>query len=118
MNITYTWEITGLKKAPSLNGLSDVITSISFNYTGTDSESGESHTFLGACPISEPDSENFTAISDLTEAQVIEWAQAHHPTEHMNYEVERSISNKITPKNVEVTEIAWLNTEETTETEA
>jgi hypothetical protein len=112
MNITYAWTITALKKAPSLDGLSNVITHIRFDYTGTDSESGESYTFHGACPISAPDSENFSDISTLTEAQVIEWAQAHHPTEHMDYVIEKAISDKLVPKNEEVTELDWLQTEE------
>ena len=34
MATTYTWTITGLKKAPSLNGLDDVVTGIKFKYKG------------------------------------------------------------------------------------
>ena len=34
--MTYTWSITGLKKAPSLNGLDDVVTGIRFKYKGVD----------------------------------------------------------------------------------
>ena len=112
MNITYSWKITALKKAPSLDGLSNVITHIRFDYTGTDSESGESHTFHGACPIGAPDADNFSEITTLTEAQVIEWAQSHHPTEHMNYVIEKAISDKLVPKNEDVTEIDWLQPEE------
>ena len=54
MNITYDWKITALKKAPSLDELSNVITHIRFDYTGTDADSGESHTFHGACPVGAP----------------------------------------------------------------
>ena len=112
MNITYTWAITALKKAPSLDGLSNVITHIRFDYTGTDSESGESHTFHGACPIGAPDADNFSEITTLTEADVISWAQANHPTDHMDYVIENAISDKLVPKNEDVTEISWLQTEE------
>ena len=38
MNLTYSWKITALKKAPSLDGLSNVITHIRFDYTGTDAD--------------------------------------------------------------------------------
>lgn len=108
MEITYAWKITALKKAPSLNGLSDVITHIRFDYTGTDAESGESHTFHGACPVGAPNPDNFSAITALTEADVIEWAKANHPTGHMNEVIEREISKKITPTSEEVTELDWL----------
>ena len=84
MDLSYEWKITAMKKAPSLDELSDVITHINFTYTGTDADSGESSVFNGACPIGLPDSENFTALADLTEADVIEWAKANHPTDHMN----------------------------------
>ena len=112
MNITYSWKITALKKAPSLDGLSNVITHVRFDYTGTDADSGESHTFHGACPIGAPSADNFSEITTLTEEQVIEWAKANHPTDHMNEVIEKAISDKITPKNEDVTEIDWLQTEE------
>ena len=111
MNITYDWKITALKKAPSLDGLSNVITHIRFDYTGTDADSGESHTFHGACPVGAPNADSFTEITSLTEADVISWAQANHPTDHMNEVIEKAISDKITPKNEDVTELDWLQTE-------
>ena len=112
MDLSYEWKITAMKKAPSLDGLSDVITHINFEYKGTDADSGESSVFIGACPIGAPDSENFTALGDLTEADVIEWAKANHPTDHMNEVIEKAISDKITPKNVEA-EMPWAPEEET-----
>ena len=112
MNITYNWKITELKKAPSLNGLSNVITGIRFDYTGTDEDSGESHTFHGACPIGAPDPADFLEITALTELQVITWAKANHPTDHMNEVIEKAILEKINPKNETVTEVSWLQNSE------
>lgn len=106
MNITYTWSITGLKKAPSLDGLTDVVTGIRFNYTGVDSDSGESHTFPGAVPVGAPDSGSFTPFDSLTEADIISWAQANHPTDHMNERIEAAISKKITPTDVDA-DLPW-----------
>lgn len=111
MELTYSWKITALKKAPSLDGLSNVITHIKFDYTGTDTDSGESHTFHGACPVGAPDAENFAAIETLTEETVIEWAKANHPTDHMNEVIERHIKEKLTPTQEDVTELNWLTTE-------
>ena len=119
MNISYEWAITALKKAPTLDGLSNVITHVQFRYTGTDADSGESAVFNGACPVGAPDSENFTAIGDLAEANVIAWAQANHPVDHMNEVIQKEISAKITPTNVEVTDedVSWLAAEEETDSE-
>jgi hypothetical protein len=63
-----------------------------------------------------PSAENFASIETLTEAIVIEWAKANHPTYHMNEVIEKGIKSKITPTNEDVTELDWLATEETVET--
>ena len=104
MNMSYEWAITAMKKAPTLDGLSNVITHVNFNYTGTDADSGHSFVFYGACPLTAPqEGDEFIEIGDLTEAKVIEWAQAAHPTDHMNSVIEEEINRIITPTNVEVT---------------
>jgi len=76
MTLTYQWEIIGMKKTPSLDGLSDVVISVDYKYTGTDSDSGHSGDYYGHTAISAPDSENFVALGNLTEAQVSTWVEA------------------------------------------
>tara|TARA_Y100001938_G_C7915272_1_gene341645 strand:- start:251 stop:577 length:327 start_codon:yes stop_codon:yes gene_type:complete len=107
MAINYTWKITAMKKAPSMDGLSDVVTHLNFDYTGKKGEIEA--TFHGACPVGPPDSENFTALADLTEADVIEWAKANHPVEHMQEVIEGQIADQETPKNVEVGALPWIS---------
>lgn len=110
MDITYKWNVTALKKAPLLEGLTDVITHLKFEYTGTDSESGESFTFSGACPLGLPTSDSFTPLEDITHEDAISWAKSNHETDHMNEVIEQEINDKITPKNHDV-EAYWLNTD-------
>tara|TARA_R100000654_G_scaffold23047_1_gene45316 strand:- start:490 stop:867 length:378 start_codon:yes stop_codon:yes gene_type:complete len=109
MAITYEWKITALKKAPSLDGLSDVVTHINFEYKGSDdsTDPATEGVFNGACPIGNPDKDNFTALADLKEADVIEWAKANHPVDHMNDVIQKTIDEKLTPKNVEVDAMPW-----------
>lgn len=88
MNITYNWKITELTKVPSKDGLSDVVTHIKFDYTGTSDEKDEnsefkSATFHGAVPALPPSSEDFKTLNTLTESDVIEWVKDVHPTGHM-----------------------------------
>jgi hypothetical protein len=116
MAITYTWRITAIKKAPSLDGLSDVVTHLNFEYVGTDSENdseGNAYTaqFSGACPIGVPDPENFTALTSLTEADVISWAQANHPVDHMQEVIIKNISEQKIPKNIKA-ELPWSSDED------
>ena len=107
MAITYEWKITALKKAPSLDGLSDVITHINFDYIGTDDDTKKTSTFAGACPVGAPDKDNFTALKDLEEDDIIEWAKANHPVENMQEVIEKDIAQQITPTNVEV-DLPWV----------
>ena len=100
--MTYTWSITGLKKAPSLNGLDDVVTGIRFKYKGVDSDGNEG-VFDGAVPVGLPDSDSFTAISELTEAKIIEWAKANHPVDHMQEMITKIIEDKKVPKSDDYT---------------
>lgn len=109
MAITYTWKITALKKAPSLDDLSDVITHINFEYKGVDGDHTAS--FWGACPVPAPDAENFTPLADLTEAEVIEWAKENHPTDHMNEVIEKQINESKTPTQVDA-DMPWAPVEE------
>ena len=112
MAITYTWKITALKKAPSMDGLSDVITGINFDYTGSKGSGNnkKEYTFHGACPVGAPDAENFVALADLKEADVIEWAKANHPVDHMQEVIAKGIAEQETPSNEEVlsSELSWL----------
>ena len=109
MAITYTWKITAMKKAPSLDGLSDVITHVNFEYKGVD-ENGNEGVFNGACPLPGPDKDDFIELSKATEADVIEMAKANHPVDHMNEVIEKQIADKITPKN-ETVDLPWLPNE-------
>jgi hypothetical protein len=97
MNITYVWAITGMKMAPSLDGLTDVVTNVQFNYTGTDSDSGFSSTFNGAYPVPPPSSADFVPLADLTEAEVIAWIEPIYPIDHPNEVIELGIQDQITP---------------------
>ena len=110
MAITYTWKITAMKKAPSLDDLSDVITHVNFEYKGVD-ENGNEGIFNGACPLPGPDADDFIELSKATEADVIKMAQANHPVEHMNDVIEKQIAEKIAPKNENV-DLPWVDSEE------
>ncbi len=112
MAVTYEWVITSIKKAPSLNGLTDVVTKINFDYIGTDSEDNTSGTFHGAVTLGSPDAENFTSLSDLTEDQVIEWVKPLHETTHMEHVIGKQIEFQKTPMFVEVDNLPWDPVEE------
>lgn len=107
MAITYSYKITSMTKAPSKDGLTDVITGVRFTYTGVD-EDGNEGTFQGATPMPSPDSENFTPLAELTEEMVIEWVKVTHPIDHMQERIQKQIDEKKAPTKEEVTGLDWL----------
>lgn len=112
MAIEYSYKIKEIETAPSLDGLTDVVTRVRFTYTGVDTESGLSGSFQGATPLPLPDSGTFTPLSNLTEAEVIEWVKIAHPVGHMQEQVQKEIDKQITPKYVS-TPLPWApNSEE------
>lgn len=74
MATTYTWQIAAMDTAPSENELTDVVKVIHWRLSATN----ETHTAetYSTVSLEAPDSENFTAFADLTEAQVISWLES------------------------------------------
>tara|TARA_R110002124_G_C8604632_1_gene484723 strand:- start:183 stop:545 length:363 start_codon:yes stop_codon:yes gene_type:complete len=107
MNVTYSYKITQMLMAPSLDGLTDVVTVVKFDYIGTDSDSGYDGTFNGSIPVGTPDPNNFVPLQDLTEDEVIQWVVATYPSwDHPQEVVSNQINNQITPEN-ETAPMPW-----------
>ncbi len=107
MNVTYSYKITSMLMAPSLDSLTDVVTVVKFDYIGTDSDSGYSGTFKGSIPVGAPDPSSFVPLQDLTEDEVIQWVVATYPSwDHPQVVVAKEINNQITPKNEEA-QMPW-----------
>ena len=89
MAITKSTEIISIQKTASVGDLNDVITKIRFSRVGVDGD----HTarMNGMVELPDPDSENFIAIPDLTEAQAIEWVEANHNMDHFDNMVAEKI---------------------------
>jgi hypothetical protein len=99
MNITYTWQLTGLKRK-NTDTLDGVVYQTYWKKIGTDSDSGFYGEFIGATPFdsSAVNPEEFVPYSLLTEEIVLGWVQdvvvgAHE--EHVNSEILRQIEAKI-----------------------
>lgn len=107
MAITYTWSITGLKKAPQLNGLTDVVTTVEYAYTGVD-ENGNSASFHGSVELPEPSEDGFVSIESLTEEEVLAWAKDAAATQYMKQNIKAKIANNISPKNIQVDALPWI----------
>jgi len=109
MAITYTWEITNMRKAPQLNGMNNVLVHVRWSKTGTD-ENGTTGVFQGATPLSAPNSGSFTAYEDLTKEQVLGWVQAvvvGTYEQHVNEQIQKQITKKNDPQHKLPIKLAW-----------
>lgn len=95
MAILYKYKVVHLTSAPSLNGLSDVITCAGFVYTGTDEETGFNASIEGTVEIPEPDAESFTPLGIITEDDIIGWIKEIQSETEMNEEIDAKIQAQI-----------------------
>lgn len=114
--LTYTWEITSIKKMndPSIE-VNDIIVQTYWKCTGIDNE-GHVGIFNGATPF-EPDKVdvgNFTTYENLTEEQIIGWVKAEIERQgdsywnHITSQIKKQINqSKQTINEVTTSELPW-----------
>lgn len=75
MSMTYTWQLTGLKKQNGA-GVTDAVVQTYWKCSGTDEEGNEG-TFNGATPfdLNTINPDQFTPYEELTEAMVLGWIE-------------------------------------------
>jgi hypothetical protein len=116
MAITYTWEVTGLKKKTEGSN-NDAVVQTYWTKTGTD-ENDNIGTFHGATPFSSVEADPFIAFADLTEANVLGWIKAvandgGSYEDHINDQIQKQIDDLTTP--VVDAALPWAPVEEESE---
>jgi len=101
MAITYVFTDIKVEIAPSLDGLTDVVTRVRYNYKGVN-EDGIEGTFAGATPMPLPTDQNFVPFDQLTEPDVVAWLNSVADKPHMQEQIQKQINNQIAPKYVPV----------------
>ena len=107
--LTYTWELTSLKKVTTPN-VSDIVVQTYWKKTGTDSE-GREGSFSGATPfdLNTIDVDAITPFEELTEEQVLSWIQAvvvDSYEVHVNEQIQKQIDEQVNTVE-EVSEFPW-----------
>lgn len=70
MSVTYTWEFSTFEKAPSLDGLADVVKVIHWRMYAEDAPYKTS--IYGTAPLGAPNPDNFLAYEDITKQWAID----------------------------------------------
>lgn len=100
MALTYSWELTSLKKSNSAN-VSNVIVGAQWKLTGEDAD-GNSGVFLGATPFNatDVDLDSFVEYDALTANTVLGWIQSvvvDGYKDHIDEQIQKQIDAKKTP---------------------
>lgn len=95
MTISYT--INYLPYVATQDSLSDVVQSIFWTITNTETVDGETYTVnaIGSNYLSEPDSSSFTAYKSITEDNAVTWLKAVMGAD-MVTQYEQVVTNKMT----------------------
>ena len=102
MAITNTWGVVQMDAYPEYEGEMDVVFTVHWNLTGTETVSGTTYTgyVYGSVGVSLDEGATFTPYADLTLAQVVGWVQDALGEEQVaSYEanVAQQIADQIDP---------------------
>ena len=93
---TYYFKINVVDAKVSLNGLSNVITTVHYTHFVED-EQGNSYSRYDSIVLPEPQPENFIAVDDLVQADVISWIEPLLDLEALQIALDAKLAEKITP---------------------
>ena len=93
---TYSFKINAVDAKVSLNGLSNVITTVHYTHIVQD-EHGNEYGRNDAIVLPEPQPENFIAVDDLVQADVISWIEPLLDLDALQVALDAKLAEKITP---------------------
>jgi hypothetical protein len=111
MAIEIKWVVTSMPAAPSEDGMTDVVKSISWNRFATETVEGEIPktyvaSFPGVTPCPTPSPENFIPYSELTETHVEGWLNELVDWQSLDEQLTKNIQDQINPP-VVVLPLPW-----------
>lgn len=106
MNITFSYQIIEMVKAPTLGDLQDVVTKIGFTYSGELEDGTKVTEPLRYTEVPAPDAENFKPLNELTEAEVISWVESVYPIGPVTEMLTQQLNDLVNPKEVVAT-LPW-----------
>jgi hypothetical protein len=92
METTYQWEIMNLHPQKSLDGLSDVISAITYVYRGT-REDGVNAFVTGKLNLPAPNTESFIDYGNINQETIISWLENSLDIIEFKTEIQNRIDN-------------------------
>jgi hypothetical protein len=105
--ITYTWRINKIHVKPLLNGLTNVIHTVDWDYIGID-ENDNTASIRMPMVLPEPLEVNFIPYNDITEEMVISWLESISNIEELQQDIIDKIEIIKNPPIIELP-FPWVN---------
>ena len=94
METVYQWEIMNLHPQKSLNGLSDVISAITYVYRGI-REDGIQGFITGKLDLDSPNVDSFIDYSGITREIIISWLESNLDVEEHKINIQNRIEDNL-----------------------
>ena len=109
MAVTKTWDVVAMDSAPTEGSLSDVIKTVHWTATGTETVGSDTYTSYsyGSVGLGDADSSSFTAFASVTKANAVAWAQAVLGSDEVT-SIETSLETQITEQKTPTIETKTL----------
>lgn len=105
--ITYSWNINKIYTKPVLNGLTNVIHTVDWSYTGIDEDNNTAHIQIPTL-LPEPLEDNFILYGDITQDMVISWLESILNVEDLQQDIISKLENIKNPPLVELP-FPWIS---------
>ena len=111
MAVTKTWDIVAMDSAPTEGSLSDVVKTIHWNCTGTETVGSDTYSSYsyGCVGLAAADPSSFTEFASITKDNAIAWTQAAIGTDGVT-SIETGLEDKITEQktpSIETKTLPW-----------
>jgi hypothetical protein len=94
METVYQWEIMNLHPKKSLNGLSDVISAITYVYRGIREDDVQGF-ITGKLDLDSPNVESFIDYSGITQETIISWLESNVDVEEYKINIQNRIEDNL-----------------------
>tara|TARA_Y100001938_G_scaffold33440_1_gene45858 strand:+ start:147 stop:485 length:339 start_codon:yes stop_codon:yes gene_type:complete len=111
MAVTKTWNVVALDSAPTEGSLKDVVKTIHWTATGTETVGSDTYTgsSYGSIGLEAPDASDFTDFASITKDNAIAWAKAAIGTDEVT-SIESGLESQITEQktpSIETKTLPW-----------
>jgi len=100
MALEYKWTINNIKCYSNYNGLNNIVKTVAWTFTCTDTDTNKTTSVNSYSEFSSPETENFIQYSDLTINNITSWIKTQFSIDNLKKELQNELSRLALPEEV------------------